>query len=188
MQEGSTGNRHSRANYVAKAHEVKNGELLSEHFCYIRKMVRRSRHLRHWDKSEIVGVVMLHMVAESQRFDPSKGTFKSFLSTRIPGRIVDAIRSVRFGGRIHLERVEMPDRSVEDAPICADVLGNTMAELPERWRRILEMRFRDDQTCEDIAHELGVSTWTVVQTTRKALAEMRRLLEARGVHKTADVL
>lgn len=132
---------------------------------------------------------MLHMVAESQRFDPNKGTFKSFLSTRIPGRIVDAIRSVRFGGRIVLERVEMPDLTIDDAPIGPGILvGKALAELPERWKRVLEMRYRDGLTCQEIADALGVNESRISQLTALGLKQMRRILEARGVHKTADVL
>lgn len=193
---------------------MKNRDLMGDHFEYIRKAVLSM--CRGYNREDIVGIVILHMSVESERFDPKRGTFKTFLGGRIAGRVIHAIRTLGLYGaqRNHGERIPFPwfesekeapvkdspeaQRSkqalrekltVENAPVGAGiVLGRTMAELPERWRRVLEMRFRDDQTCEEIAQELGVSVWTVVQTTRKALIEMKRLLAARGVTKVGDVL
>lgn len=189
-------------------------ELVGDHFQYIRTAVL-SRCKSRNNRDEIVGIVVLHMISETERFDPRLGSFKNFLTSRIGGRVIDAIRSLgaygnkkRHGWRFPLpgaqfekdpkartpeaQRAEselMDLVTVYNAPVGPGVvIGKTLAELPERWRRVLEMQFSDGATQDEIAKELGINQSRVSQITRQALAEMRRLLEARGVRKVADVL
>ncbi len=51
--------------------------------------------------------------------------------------------------------------------------------LPDRLRRVVEMRFIDEMKQSDIAHELGVSQVQVSRLLRSAHGRLRALLEHR---------
>ena len=65
-------------------------------------------------------------------------------------------------------------------------LGRALATLPERDRRIVELRFLEDRSQVDIAHELGLSTASVSRLLRAALETLRRALEPEATVVTTD--
>jgi RNA polymerase primary sigma factor len=87
----------------------------------------------------------------------------------------------------------LPERDVEepwqslDVSLRNEALGRALADLPERDRRVLEMRFglgTDSRTLEDIGRELGVSRERVRQIERQAL---QRLAERREIAALREV-
>lgn len=54
-----------------------------------------------------------------------------------------------------------------------ELVGELLATLPERERRIVELRFFADRSQRDIADEMGISQMHVSRLLRKALAELR---------------
>jgi RNA polymerase sigma factor (sigma-70 family) len=63
-----------------------------------------------------------------------------------------------------------------------------MAELPERWRDCLMMRFQEDCSMNEIAAAFGVSEGRASQILERALREMKATLRKRGVRKVGDVI
>jgi RNA polymerase sigma factor (sigma-70 family) len=67
---------------------------------------------------------------------------------------------------------------VPDPDTALDVRG-ALASLPPRQRATLVLRFYCDLNVDQAARVLGCSTGTVKSQTAKALAGLRRALEAR---------
>ena len=66
----------------------------------------------------------------------------------------------------------------EDSALIADakrILGDAMARLPERSRRVLEMRF-DGEPLESCAREFGVTRERVRQIEAKGIRTLRQML------------
>ena len=60
-------------------------------------------------------------------------------------------------------------RSLENRQLLAHLLGR----LPERDRRIVELRFIDEMTQSEIATEIGVSQMCVSRVLNRALGRLR---------------
>ncbi|GIU88484.1 MAG: hypothetical protein KatS3mg009_2999 [Acidimicrobiia bacterium] len=58
------------------------------------------------------------------------------------------------------------------------VLARLLAELPERERRIVQLRFVDDRTQTEIAREVGISQMHVSRLLARILAHMRARLQS----------
>lgn len=58
-----------------------------------------------------------------------------------------------------------------------ELIGKLLAELPERERRIVELRFFAERSQRDIATEVGISQMHVSRLLRKALATLRGAAE-----------
>jgi RNA polymerase sigma-B factor len=81
------------------------------------------------------------------------------------------------GGRAVADRLVSPrlDQEAVDAQLLVERL---MADLPERERRIVELRFVDELSQSEIAARLGISQMHVSRLLRKVLAGMREELSA----------
>ena len=96
--------------------------------------------------------------------------------------LVRAFLNERRGGwarRVTLDG-QLPDAPsvVPDPDVALDVRG-ALASLPPRQRATLVLRFYCDLNVDQAARVLGCSTGTVKSQTAKALAGLRRALEAR---------
>ena len=68
-----------------------------------------------------------------------------------------------------------------------EALGTLMSELPSQDRLILQMRFTDGHRIQDIARMLDLEPKPLYRRLERALADLRRGLESRGV-TAADAL
>ncbi|KAA2243615.1 sigma-70 family RNA polymerase sigma factor [Chitinophaga agrisoli] len=57
-----------------------------------------------------------------------------------------------------------------------------LAALPEKQRRIFELRTRDDKTIQEIADEMGMSVGGIHKSLQQAIAALRDHLGRHGVH------
>ncbi len=61
-----------------------------------------------------------------------------------------------------------------------ELVGDLLASLPDRERRIVELRFFGERSQRDIAEEVGISQMHVSRLLRKALATLREAAEPDG--------
>jgi RNA polymerase sigma factor (sigma-70 family) len=175
---------------------MKNGDLVAEHFSYIRTGVklRADRLPFHIDRDEIVGCVYVRIVKDATMYDRALGTFKTWLQGRLVGAMCDALRALRPGTRTYpVQEVQLrrPDLLLDEEKTpnsAAHLIAETMAELPERWRDCLMMRFEEDCSMNEIAAAFGVSEGRASQILERALREMKAILRKRGVRKVGDVI
>jgi len=68
---------------------------------------------------------------------------------------------------------DMGPTMVDDRALVADLLGR----LPDRERRIVELRFFAERSQREIADEVGMSQMHVSRILRKALTTLRQSLD-----------
>lgn len=136
---------------------------------------------------------------EDTSFDgPEK--FYAYLGTLVRHRLLDAVRFHEAARRDNRKQVAEPTAGIanvapdarEDTPTMAAALGeraglvrDALQELPERQRRLLELRLLEDATFPQIRDALGyASDETARQSFQDAQARLLVKLRVRGFGKT----
>lgn len=101
------------------------------------------------------------------RADPSRDLQIGYLITTIRNRFLDRLRSAEREER-RLRLVAATDTSPEPA-----VMPAQLADLPERERLALVLRYVDDLPVPDVADALGVSTHAAESLLARARARLR---------------
>jgi RNA polymerase sigma factor (sigma-70 family) len=131
---------------------------------------------------------------------PGREAFFAYLGTLVRHRLIDAVRFHEAARRDGRKQTSEPTAGIgaieadvrEATPTLAAslaeraaLLQQALAELPERWRRLLELRLQEEQSFPQIAAALGYAS---AETARQALVEAQaRLavkLRARGLGRT----
>ena len=102
-----------------------------------------------------------------QRADPSKDLQIGYLITSIRNRFLDRVRSA--------EREERRLRlvAVSDVPAEPMVMPSQLADLPERERVALVLRYVDDLPVPAVAEALGISTHAAESLLARARTRLR---------------
>ena len=108
----------------------------------------------------------------------------------------DVLNAIQIGGAYDALSLEAPSSRFDDGEAASllDVLGSeedgfdrvdasasiatAIAELPERERLILELRFRKDMTQSEIGEVIGISQMHVSRLLRRSLERLRELTGA----------
>jgi RNA polymerase sigma-70 factor (ECF subfamily) len=117
------------------------------------------------------------------RFDPTRGSLRSWIVTIVRNRAIDRLR----GNRPSIEIGEADERSLLKsgpnptwdgavARLEAEQLRAALAELPEAQREAIELAYFGGRTYREIATLTGVPLGTATGRLRLALARLRELL------------
>jgi RNA polymerase sigma-70 factor (ECF subfamily) len=141
----------------------------------------------HARAEEIVQEVFLRLWNDPQRFDPDRGSLRSFLLAHCHGRSVDVIRS-------ESSRRAREDRDAKaTAEVGYDVamevwdmalaghVREAMHALPNGERRAIELAYFGGRTYREAAEELGEAEGTVKSRIRSGLKRLRAELSDAGV-------
>jgi RNA polymerase sigma-70 factor (ECF subfamily) len=138
---------------------------------------------------DIVQDVFLHLWNHPDRFDPERGTLRSYLLAISHGRSVDLLRSETSRrareereARLAVEAGYDLEREVEDLT-TADRVREAVAMLPEGERRAIEMAYFAGLTYREVASSLGEPEGTVKSRIRTGLRRMGAALERVGVDR-----
>ncbi len=139
---------------------------------------------------EIVQEVFLRLWNQPDRFDPDRGSLRSFLLAHAHGRSVDLLRSDQARRR----REERDERAVRttaqgDYDVEHQVWDMALAEhvrtalgtLPAGEREAIELAYFGGKTYREVAVELGTAEGTVKGRIRSGLRRLRGELGAAGV-------
>jgi RNA polymerase sigma-70 factor (ECF subfamily) len=136
---------------------------------------------------EVVQEVFLGLWRAPDRFDPDRGSLRSYLLAQTHGKSVDMVRAeVSRRGREESEarlRAESGydlEREVWDLTM-ADRVRRTLVELPEPERRAIELAYFGGQTYREVAATLGEPEGTIKTRIRTGLKRMRSALQEAGV-------
>ncbi len=140
---------------------------------------------------EIVQEVFVRLWDAPDRFDPARGSLRSFLLAQCHGRSVDLIRSEESRrareDREHMQRAEAGydlEHEVFDLAM-AEQVRDALGDLPEGERRAIELAYLGGHTYREVAALLGEPEGTVKSRIRAGLRRMRSSLAAAGVGGTA---
>jgi len=139
---------------------------------------------------EIVQEVFLRLWNQPDRFDPDRGSLRSFLLAHAHGRSVDLLRSDQARRR----REERDERAVRTTArgdydvehqvwdmALADHVRTALGTLPAGEREAIELAYFGGKTYREVAVELGTAEGTVKGRIRSGLRRLRGELGAAGV-------
>jgi RNA polymerase sigma-70 factor, ECF subfamily len=139
------------------------------------------------EAEDITQEVFLRLWNQPDRFDPARGSLRSFLLAQSHGRAVDAVRSsssrrqreARDAMRTARTRYDI-QHEVWDLAV-ADQVATAMGALPEEERRAIELAYFDGRTYREVATLLGQPEGTVKSRIRNGMRRMRAVLADAGV-------
>ncbi|MGP0031052.1 MAG: sigma-70 family RNA polymerase sigma factor [Acidimicrobiales bacterium] len=139
------------------------------------------------EAEDVTQEVFLRLWRQPDRFDPSRGTLRSFLLAQSHGRAVDAVRSLQ--ARRQRETRDARHTASADYDIqhevwdlaLADQVSRALDELPEDERRVIELAYFEGHTYVAVADLLGQPEGTVKSRIRNGMRRMRAVLREAGV-------
>jgi RNA polymerase sigma-70 factor (ECF subfamily) len=136
---------------------------------------------------EVVQEVFLRLWNQPERFDPDRGSLRSFLLAQAHSRSVDVLRAEgarrRREERDARETAEAGydiDRAVWDLAL-ADHVRDAMQRLHPSERAAVELAYFGGRTYREVADQLGEPEGTVKSRIRSGLKRLRGELVAAGV-------
>jgi RNA polymerase sigma-70 factor (ECF subfamily) len=143
--------------------------------------------LDHAQAEEIVQEVFLRLWNEPDRFDPDRGSLRSFLLAHTHGRSVDSLRSNTSRRRREDRDAHQTadagydlDREVWDLTLASQV-REALADLQDGERAAIEMAYFGGLTYREVAEQLGEAEGTVKSRIRVGLKRLRTNLQASGI-------
>jgi RNA polymerase sigma-70 factor (ECF subfamily) len=141
---------------------------------------------------EVLQEVFLRLWHQPDRFDPERGSLRSYLLAQTHGRAVDVLRSEtsrrRREEREARETAESPpdiEREVVDLTV-AETVKDVVASLPPEERRAIELAYFGGHTYREVAVLLEAPEGTVKSRIRSGLRRMRASLADAGLRTTWD--
>jgi RNA polymerase sigma-70 factor (ECF subfamily) len=171
---------------IARYSEVALAEVYRRHGRAVYGLARRVLQ----DASEAEDVtqeVFLRLWHEPDRFDPERGTLRSFLLAQAHGRAVDAVRAASSRRAREARDAARTARAAYDMQheawdlVLADQVARAMAELSDDERHAIELAYFDGHTYREVARELEQPEGTVKSRIRSGMRRLRDALVDAGV-------
>lgn len=136
---------------------------------------------------EVVQEVFLRLWNDPDRFDPDRGSLRSYLLAQCHGRSVDLIRSESSRRRREEKELTLAaeagydlEHEVWDMAV-ADRVKATLQTLPEGEREAILLAYFGGHTYREVADLLGTPEGTVKSRIRSGLKKMRGELAGIGI-------
>jgi RNA polymerase sigma-70 factor (ECF subfamily) len=171
---------------IARYSEIALAEVYRRHGGAVYGLARRVLNNAH-EAEDVTQEVFLRLWNRPDRFDPGRGTLRSFLLTQSHGRAVDAVRSLnarrlRESGEARRTATAEYDMQHEVWDLAvADQVARALGDLPDDERRAIELAYFDGHTYVEVADLLGQPEGTVKSRIRNGMRRMRALLVDAGV-------
>ncbi|MFM7060793.1 MAG: sigma-70 family RNA polymerase sigma factor [Actinomycetes bacterium] len=136
---------------------------------------------------EVVQEVFLRLWNDPDKFDPDRGTLRSYLLAQTHGRSVDLIRSESSRrrreereARLNAESGYDLEREVIDMAV-GDQIRVALATLADGEREAIELAYFGGHTYREVAAMLGQPEGTIKSRIRSGLTRLRSALVETGV-------
>ena len=136
---------------------------------------------------EIVQEVFLRLWEHPEKFDPGRGTLRSYLLAHCHGRSVDFLRSDSSRRRREERDVQRTAEAGYDVEhevwdlTVAERVGTALGALPEGERRAIELAYYGGHSYREVANLLGEPEGTVKSRIRSGLRRLKGDLAAAGL-------
>jgi RNA polymerase sigma-70 factor (ECF subfamily) len=171
---------------IARYSEVALAEVYRRHGRAVYGLARRV--LQDTAEAEdVTQEVFLRLWSEPDRFDPERGSLRSFLLAQAHGRAVDAVRSTSSRRAREAREAARTARAEYDLQheawdlALADQVERAMGELSDDERRAIELAYFDGRTYREVARVLEQPEGTVKSRIRSGMRRLRDALVDAGV-------
>lgn len=138
---------------------------------------------------DVVQEVFLGLWRDPERFDPDRGSLRSWLLAQAHGKSVDLVRAESSRkkreereARLRAEAGYDIEREVWDLAV-AERVREAIGGLRKEERRAIQLAYFGGQTYREVARLLGEPEGTVKARIRSGLRNMRARLTNAGVHE-----
>ena len=170
---------------VARRDQVALAELYQRHrgslFCYALRVVS-VRPLAE----EVVQDIFTRLWHSPERFDPARGSVRSFLLAQCHGRAVDIVRSEsarrrREDGEANAPRAHyvLEDQALDF--VIGEKLREAVAALSDKEQQAISLAYFGGHSYVDVASLLGVPEGTVKSRIRSGLTRLRHAVMDLGI-------
>ncbi len=138
---------------------------------------------------DVVQEVFLRLWNQPDRFDPGRGSLRSYLLAQAHSRAVDIVRSRVARARREERQARAAanagydlEREVWDLAV-ADQVAQALASLPTEERAAIELAYYDGHTYREVATILSQPEGTVKSRIRNGMRRMRSSLAESGARE-----
>lgn len=141
------------------------------------------------EAEDVTQEVFLRLWNQPERFDPSRGSLRSFLLAQSHARSVDVIRSQnsrRVREANDAMKTARADYNLQNEAwdlALAHQVAQALASLPEVERRAIELAYFEGRTYVQVAEILDQPEGTVKSRIRNGMRRMRAALVESGVRE-----
>jgi RNA polymerase sigma-70 factor, ECF subfamily len=171
---------------VARYSEVALAEVYRRHGGAVFGLARRV--LNNTSEAEdVTQEVFLRLWNQPDRFDPSRGSLRSFLLAQSHARAVDAIRSLNSRRLREAKEARRTASAAYDMHhevwdlALADQVARALGDLPDDERRAIELAYFEGHTYVQVAEMLQQPEGTIKSRIRNGMRRMRAVLVEAGV-------
>lgn len=129
---------------------------------------------------DVVQEVFTSLWTHPHRFDPDRGSLRSYLGLMAERRAIDLLRSSsrRLARDIRATSIEPASGACDhaDATATSEMVRQAITRLPGDQRRAVELAFLHGMTYREVALSLGVPEGTVKSRLRLAQSKLREWL------------
>jgi RNA polymerase sigma-70 factor (ECF subfamily) len=174
---------------IGRWHESALSEVYRRHGGAVLALARRL--LYRVDLAEdVVQEVFLALWRSPERYDPERGTLRSFLLAMAHGRSVDVLRAdaSRRGREARTARTTVTagydvERQVTDLAV-AEQVRKAVESLGDGERQAIELAYFGGHTYREVADLLGEPEGTIKSRIRVGMRRLRSLLVERGLERS----
>lgn len=135
---------------------------------------------------EVVQEVFLRLWRAPDRYDPDRGSLRSYLLAHCHGRSVDMLRADAARRRREDAQLPLSEQTPDIAEEVWDIalsglVREALHELPDGERIAIEQAYFGGRTYREVAELLGEAEGTVKSRIRSGLRRLRDRLQAVGV-------
>jgi RNA polymerase sigma-70 factor (ECF subfamily) len=136
---------------------------------------------------DVTQEIFLRLWNEPQRFDPERGSLRSFLLREAHSRSIEKVRSEE-ARRQRESRSEFRDRPVlrdtEDdviTSLTSNEVRNALSQLPDAERSAIVLAYYGGHSYREVASVLGAPEGTIKSRIRSGLSKLSSLLDNEGL-------
>jgi RNA polymerase sigma-70 factor (ECF subfamily) len=171
---------------IGRYNEVALAEVYRRHGGAVYGLARRVLN-NSSEAEDVTQEVFLRLWNQPDRFDPSRGSLRSFLLAQSHARAVDAIRSLNARRAREMKEAAKVARTDYDIDhevwdlSLADKVARALEDLPDDERIVIQLAYFEGHTYVKVAEILNQPEGTVKSRIRSGMRRMRNVLIEAGV-------